>query len=116
MKSLGAMPYMMALGRFSGDNISERIGSFKLIIFGSLLAIIGYGLVLTNVLIITVIGFGVIGLGLSVIIPEVIRVAGKTKEVSSGVLLIGAVAVFIISAILMDGVRGSGRCSNIISI
>ena len=34
-------------------------------------------------LIITVIGFGVIGLGLSVIIPEVIRVAGKTKEVSA---------------------------------
>ncbi len=74
---------MMALGRFSGDNISERIGSFKLIIFGSLLAIMGYGIVLTNVLIITVIGFGVIGLGLSVIIPEVIRVAGKTKEVSA---------------------------------
>lgn len=73
----------MTLGRFFGDRSSEKIGSIKVIVFGCLLASIGYLLVLLSFFIISIIGFGIIGLGLSVIIPEVYRIAGKTKGVSS---------------------------------
>lgn len=73
----------MTLGRFFGDKISESIGSIKVILYGCLLASFGFGLVLISHLIYAVIGFGIIGLGLSVVIPELFRVAGKTKNVSA---------------------------------
>ncbi|GAA4268851.1 MFS transporter [Hyunsoonleella aestuarii] len=73
----------MTIGRFFGDGVSARIGSTKTILFGCVLACVGYLCVLFNTLIITVIGFGVIGLGLSVIVPELFRIAGKAKNVSA---------------------------------
>lgn len=76
---------MMTIGRFFGDGISAKIGSVKIIFLGSLFAIAGYSCVLTTNFMITAIGFGVIGLGLSVIIPEVFRVAGKIDGVKASV-------------------------------
>ncbi|MEO6346645.1 MAG: MFS transporter [Aquaticitalea sp.] len=83
----------MTIGRFFGDGIAARIGSMKTILIGCIVASIGYLCVLTTVLIITVIGFGVIGLGLSVIIPELFRVAGKTKRVkaSTGISFVSSI-------------------------
>ncbi|WP_242156919.1 MFS transporter [Aestuariivivens sediminis] len=72
----------MTIGRFFGDGISEKIGSIKTILLGCLLACIGYLFILYKGLIVSVIGFGIIGVGLSVIIPELFRIAGKTKDVS----------------------------------
>ena len=74
---------MMTIGRFFGDGISSKIGSAKIVFLGCLLASIGYFLVLSTGLIISLIGFGVIGLGLSVIIPELIRMAGKSKGIAA---------------------------------
>ncbi len=74
---------MMTIGRFFGDRISEKIGSTKIIILGCVLACIGYICVLLSQVLLSVIGFGVIGLGLSVVIPELLRVAGNTKGIST---------------------------------
>lgn len=74
---------MMTIGRFFGDGISAKIGSAKIVILGCTLAAVGYVFVLLNGLILTVLGFGIIGLGLSVIIPELLRIAGTTKGIAA---------------------------------
>lgn len=73
----------MAIGRFLGDEVSKRFGAFKVIIGGCLLALVGYIGVLSETPIFSIVGFGVIGLGFSVVIPELLRLAGKAKGVSS---------------------------------
>lgn len=78
-----AFSAMMTLGRFLGDAISEKIGSYNIILYGTLLGLLGYGLVLTGFLYSTITGFGIIGLGFSVIIPELFRLAGNTEGISS---------------------------------
>lgn len=74
---------MMTTGRFFGDSISQKIGSTKMIILGCVFASVGYIAVLLDVYEISILGFGIIGLGLSVMIPEVVRMAGKTKGIAS---------------------------------
>lgn len=73
----------MTLGRFLGDGISARLGSIKIVALGSLIAIIGYIAVLTGLVWAAVAGFGLIGLGFSVIIPELFRIGGNVKGVES---------------------------------
>jgi len=73
----------MALGRFFGDGVSKRFGSFKIIIGGAFLGVVGYIAVLSTVTLLSIAGFAIIGLGFSVIIPELLRVAGKAKGVNS---------------------------------
>ena len=72
---------MMTIGRFFGDGISAKIGSAKIVFLGFLMASLGYLAVLSAGLVLSLIGFGIIGLGLSVIIPELIRMAGKTEGI-----------------------------------
>jgi len=72
---------MMTIGRFFGDGISAKIGSAKIVFLGFLMASLGYLAVLSAGLVLSLIGFGIIGLGLSVIIPELIRMAGKTEDI-----------------------------------
>lgn len=74
---------MMTIGRFFGDGISAKIGSAKIVILGCSLAALGYVFVLLSGLVVSVIGFGIIGLGLSVIIPELLRIAGTTKGIAA---------------------------------
>src|SRR5690606_6304579 len=73
----------MTLGRFLGDGISMKIGSVKIVGLGTLLSIFGFGLVLTTSTYMAIIGFGLVGLGFSVIIPELFRIGGKIKGVES---------------------------------
>jgi fucose permease len=74
---------MMTIGRFFGDGISSKIGSAKIVFLGCLMASLGHVLVLTSSLLISLLGFGIIGLGLSVIIPELIRMAGKAQGIAA---------------------------------
>lgn len=85
---------MMTTGRFFGDGISERYGSYTIIIYGCLLAIIGYLFILMTHWVAAMVGFGFIGLGFSVIIPEVFRLAGKSEQVSSsaGISFVSGIA------------------------
>jgi len=73
----------MTTGRFFGDGISDRIGSYRVIIYGILLASIGFALVLLKMYILVLIGFGLVGLGLSVVIPELFRIAGQAEGIST---------------------------------
>jgi fucose permease len=74
---------MMTIGRFLGDHISKRMGSFNIIINGCFIAIGGYLLIITTHFGLSILGFGLLGLGLSVIIPELFRIAGNTPGISS---------------------------------
>ena len=73
----------MTTGRFLGDGISERIGPYRIIIAGTGIAAIGFGLVLTTALWPAMLGFTLVGLGFSVIVPELFRLAGRVKGVSA---------------------------------
>ena len=73
----------MTLGRFLGDGISAKIGSIKIVILGTLIALLGYGAVMTTYTYLSITGFGLIGLGFSVIIPELFRLGGNVKGVQS---------------------------------
>ncbi|WP_339686775.1 MFS transporter [uncultured Nonlabens sp.] len=77
----------MTLGRFLGDGVSKKIGSIKSISFGLIIAAVAYSLILVSNFYTTVLGFGVLGLGISVIVPEVFRLAGKTKGLNTSVAI-----------------------------
>lgn len=73
----------MTTGRFLGDSISQRIGSVKIVTLGISIAILGYFLVLSGQTFLTILGFGLVGLGFSVIIPELFRIGGNVKGIES---------------------------------
>lgn len=74
---------MMTIGRFFGDGISNKIGSSRIIVLGCSLAAVGYGFVLFSHVILSAIGFGIVGLGLSVVVPELFRLAGRTEGIAA---------------------------------
>lgn len=78
-----AFSLTMALGRFTGDGLSIRFGSKAIMIGGTALGAIGFGLVLLENTWVAIGGFGLVGLGLSTIVPELFRLGGKTKGVDS---------------------------------
>jgi fucose permease len=78
-----AFSITMTLGRFLGDGISTRIGSVKIVALGSFIAILGYLCVLQSGTYLALLGFALIGLGFSVIIPELFRIGGNIKGVES---------------------------------
>ncbi len=80
-----AFSLLMTLGRFFGDGISEKIGSFYIIIGGNAIAFIGYLLIVSTNFYFSILGFGILGVGLSVVIPEIFRLAGNTKGVPASI-------------------------------
>jgi fucose permease len=78
-----AFSVTMTLGRFLGDGISSRIGSVRIVGLGSLIAILGYLSVLQAGTFTALLGFACIGLGFSVIIPELFRIGGNIRGVDS---------------------------------
>lgn len=83
----------MTIGRFLGDGFSHKMGSRKIILYSTSIAFIGYLFVMTSTLVLSVLGFGLLGFGLSVIIPEIYRIAGKNKEIET------SLAISIVSGI-----------------
>lgn len=73
----------MTTGRFLGDSISEKFGSHQVIILGATIASVGYLFVLSNTLLFTIMGFVLIGLGFSVMVPELFRLTGKISNIDS---------------------------------
>lgn len=73
----------MTIGRFFGDGISEKLGSIWVLLLGAFVASLGYTLVLVNELYISIGGFGLIGLGFSVMIPELFRISGRTTKIDA---------------------------------
>ncbi len=73
----------MTLGRFLGDGISGKIGSAKMVAYGSLLVVSGYALVLSTNTYLAIVGFSLSGLGFSVMVPELFRIGGNVKGIES---------------------------------
>ena len=73
----------MTLGRFLGDGISAKIGSVKIVALGSVIAILGYIMVLSGNTFLAITGFALNGLGFSVIVPELFRIGGNVKGIES---------------------------------
>ncbi len=84
---------MMALGRFFGDKVSTDYGSRPILILGCFIAALGFGLVLTANTWIAIIGFGIVGIGLSVVVPELFRYSGNLNgvEASEGISFVSGV-------------------------
>jgi MFS family permease len=75
----------MAAGRFFGDYFIEKLGSLKMLLFGSIMGIMGlaslqyghYGLAL--------LGFGATGLGFSIIVPTLFSQSARQQGVKPSV-------------------------------
>jgi MFS family permease len=82
----------MAVGRFSGDALSMRFGSWRLLRSAIALSLLGFALVLTTQTLVVFGGFLVIGLGFSIIVPEIYRLASNVPGVraADGISLIAA--------------------------
>jgi MFS family permease len=84
----------MALGRFSGDRIVGRFGGGAVVCGGGALAALGLG---ATLLIgrpeVAVIGFGLIGAGLSCIFPVVLSAATRTPGMSAGTAIAGVCTI-----------------------
>lgn len=87
-----AFSLAMMIGRFTGDSLSKRLGSWQLITYASIIGITGFLLVLILNPVLTIAGFFVVGLGFSVIVPEVYRLASNVDGVKTadGVSFIAA--------------------------
>lgn len=83
---LSAFAMMMTIGRIFGDKAREKFGDQKLILISSIMATVGISIALIYPLpIIVIIGFGIVGLGLSVVVPIAYSIAGNMKGLSPGV-------------------------------
>jgi MFS family permease len=87
-----AFSLAMMIGRFTGDSLSKKLGSWQLITYSSLIALIGFLLILILNPGFAVAGFFIVGLGFSVIVPEVYRLASNLDGIKTadGVSFIAA--------------------------
>jgi MFS family permease len=101
---ISAVSATMTLGRFLGDGLAERFGGVALVRGGGIIATIGLALaIFVPTLPATLIGFGLVGAGLSTIIPLAFSAAGKVEGLPSGRGVAG-VATFGYSAFLIGPV------------
>jgi len=84
----------MALGRFAGDALSHRFGSWKMLRMAFGTSLVGFALVLLGSPAGSLTGFFIIGTGFSVVVPEVYRLASRMKDIKTadGVSVIAATA------------------------
>jgi MFS family permease len=90
----GAFAVAMTLARLFGDRLAGRLGAVRTVRFGSLLGAIGLStVVLSNNLVLTIVGWGVLGLGLSGCIPQIFTAAGNLPTAARGVMMSRVVAL-----------------------
>lgn len=90
-----AFSFAMVAGRIAGDRVTHALGSQRCIRVGYILGAAGLSVSLvTHVVPATITGFACVGLGLSVVIPNVFRIATHIKGVASayGVAAVTATA------------------------
>ncbi len=81
--AFGAFGVSMTIGRIFGDYFTLKLGKQKLMLIDALLSIAGLGIALAFVSVwSTFIGFFLVGLGLSTIVPIVFSSAGNLKNIS----------------------------------
>jgi len=87
-----AFSLAMMIGRFSGDSLSKKLGSWRLIMYAVIIGIIGFAMVLILNPVVSIMGFFVVGLGFSVVVPEVYRLASNVEGIKTadGVAFVAA--------------------------
>jgi MFS family permease len=81
--AFAAFSLMMAAGRFSGDRLVARLGGDPVVRAGGALAAAGLGLTLViGHPIVAVIGFGLVGAGISCVFPVVLSSAARTPDLA----------------------------------
>ena len=105
----------MTVGRFGGDALTSRIGDHRTLIWGGLLAVGGFAvLLLAPVNLLALAGFLLIGFGASNIVPVFFRLAG-TQQAMPSALAIGAITTTGYAGILV-GPAGIGFVAHVISL
>ncbi|MGB3306588.1 MAG: MFS transporter [Thermomicrobiales bacterium] len=75
----------MLIGRFAGDRIIGRFGAARVVRWASVIAAFGMLVgIAPGTLLAALVGFAIMGLGLSVVIPVVYSAAGSTPGIPSG--------------------------------
>jgi MFS family permease len=83
-----ACSLMMAAGRFGGDRLANRLGPQQLLRASGTLAAVGLGSgLLIGEPITAILGFGLVGLGISNIIPVLFSAAGRIHGIQAGTAL-----------------------------
>lgn len=86
---------VMLVGRLTGDRVVQLMGGFRVLLFGGLIAATGFAVVcIAPLWWITFLGFALIGLGLSNVVPVLFSLVGKQTAMPSGqaMSLVGTVA------------------------
>jgi MFS family permease len=84
----------MALGRFCGDRIIGRFGGGAVVCGGGSLAALGLGaMLLIGRPEVAIVGFGLIGTGLSCIFPVVLSAATRTPGMAAGTAIAGVCTI-----------------------
>lgn len=78
-----AFSFAMMLGRFTGDGFSKKLGSWRLITYSVLIGLLGFLMVLILNPVISILGFFIVGLGFSVVVPEVYRLASNVENIKT---------------------------------
>ncbi|MDD1449980.1 MFS transporter [Sphingomonas sp. H160509] len=90
----------MTAGRLTGDAIVARLGDRRTMMWGGLLSIVGYGvMLLAPIASVALLGFLLIGLGASNVVPILFRQAGAQTVIPAG-LAIAAVTTIGYAGIL----------------
>jgi len=94
----------MLIGRFTGDHVQERLGFDRMFRFATVLIVLGLAAaIITNVVVVGLLGLFVSGVGQSVIFPRLYLVAARIPGLSAGAGL-GA---------LMVGLRVGGMATTL---
>jgi MFS family permease len=83
-----AYAFTMSIGRFTGDKLIHWMGYRKVLMINALLIAGGMGLALASSLpVLVIIGFALVGYGVSTVIPIAYMVAGRSKTMRPSVAL-----------------------------
>ncbi len=98
----------MTIGRFLGDDISSQLGSTKIISYGIIVANIGIAITLSGNTSLALLGFSLIGIGLSVVVPELFRLSSQMnqKNAAQAISLIAGLgyAGFLCTPVIIGGI------------
>jgi len=110
----------MVVGRFTGDAIRDKLGVYLFFIILNLFSIIGLIIILMfNSVFSSIVGFSVLGFGISSIIPLSYSLAGKIEGVSStvgiSIISIATYGMFMVGPAIMGFVAKFYGINNVFS-
>lgn len=110
-----AFSIAMTVGRLCGDAMTGRLGDFRTLFWGGLVALAGFAALLVQPHpALAILGFVLIGLGASNIVPVLFRLAGSQTVMPSG-LAVAAITTTGYAGILL-GPAGIGAVAKVVGL